>query len=636
MNLKLLDGLACSMALLLGSCSGDNAPSSAVRSVGVAKADFGGNGGSGSAEPTELDKANAAHSEAESAVALARAAISEAERANTEEARDRARALISAALAKLADAVAAAEEAVEAARNGGAAAALGAAARVKAKADNLLNARTAAFASALDFLAWYGRHLVRYRLANGEAVMPREGANVASIVRIPRTKDDDGDGVQEPNPDAFTSTTFKDVMYAEGKRVFAVAADGGDEFKVDGYTVVKASTYFIDDKIYTGLRLTNAGLVIRTGGTDPDAVDSFEQYYDDFTDFRRKITSYTNDTDGDGFVLVADGISGQNGWDLEIAFDEPHALSVPVNYDNNLNPVSSWTGNGAFYWKSLVTADPSQLDEDGDYYDANAFNQSAGYRDLGTYEVWLSNHIGVDKNLEPLPGQGPAVCLDGSKGLSCPSDDVNMYLDYAAYGLFVYTADVETYRNGYNGQIGRINTIHFGYSAFGTGDGQRTADIGEAITNGRFEGYALAYEVKGASNEGPIETELLRGDVTLTVNIPKGSGSATLQGTMNNFQMWNSEQNYWADYTDNFAVALNSAAISDDGTFDGTTAATPVTGLDGSGLGVYKGSFYGPRAEKNDLEIAGSWTIGSDNNYCLCKDLYGSFGAKQKPPSVDR
>lgn len=261
----------------------------------MTEADFGGNGGNGgagSAEPTELDKANAAHSEAESAVALARAAISEAERANTEEARDRARALISAALAKLADAVAAAEEAVEAAQNGGAAAALGAAARVKAKADNLLNARTAAFASALDSLAWYGRHLVRHQFANGEAFMPREGANVASIKRIPRTKDDDGDGVQEANPDAFTSTTFKDVMYAEGKRVFAVAADGGDEFKVDGYTVVKASTYGLDDKIYTGLRLTNAGLVIRTGGTDPDAANSFAQYFDDFTDFRRKITNY--------------------------------------------------------------------------------------------------------------------------------------------------------------------------------------------------------------------------------------------------------------------------------------------------------------------------------------------------------
>ncbi len=626
MNLKLLAGLACGMALLLGSCSGDNAPGTTPEAE-VTEADFGGNGGnggSGSAEPTELDKANAAHSEAESAVALARAAVSEAERANTEEARDRARALISAAFAKLADAVAAAEEAVEAARNGGVAAALGAAARVKAKADNLLNAQTAAFASALDSLAWYGRHLVRYQFANGEAFMPREGANVVSIKRIPRTKDDDGDGVQEPNPDAFTSTTFKDVMYSAGDMAFS---DSGDEFKVDGYVGRRASSFVVDQSIYTGLKLTETGLVIRTGGTgDGIGRNVFTIYMSDFTDFRRDLTQFANDGDGDD---VADALLGRNGWDLAITFDEPRTLPV-------VNGNTSWTGNGDFYWKGIVPADPSQLDEDGDYYDANAFKQPNDYRDLGTYEVWLSSHVGLNANLEPASGSA-----------SYPDDDEQRHLKYAAYGLFVYIADTETFQGSgaspgeWSGRLGRVNTIHFGYSAFGTGDGQKTADIGDSITNGKFVGYALAYEVSGDSNPnqgvatGLIESKLMRGDVNLTVNIPKGSGSATLEGTINNFQRWSDENNYWTAYADSFSVALESAEIGESGTFSGETRATPAAGLNNNGEGFYRGSFYGPRADRNDLEVAGSWTVGphgglNDAN----KNLYGSFGAKQRPSAT--
>ena len=105
-------------------------------------------------------------------------------------------------------------------------------------------------------------------------------------------------------------------------------------------------------------------------------------------------------------------------------------------------------------------------------------------------------------------------------------------------------------------------------------DGQKTADIGEAITGGSFHGYTLAYEVVGDQNlEAGIRTgikhKFLRSEATLTVNIPKGSGAGSLQVTMNNFQRWNEESEVWTAYVDNFTVALNGAAIGDSGTFSG-------------------------------------------------------------------
>ena len=594
-------------------------------------------------EPTELRAANEAYSDAERAVMAAVSAARTAE--GTPAARDEALRLIAQARARLDDAVAKARDAVSAAEGPEA---LGKATRALDRATSYRSAQEAILNSARGSFAWHGGKLVRHAFARGTVAIPRAGTNTATITPIPRTISSPTDAdAQIANPDAFTSATFKDVMYANGKRVFSVNDNdgGGDEFKVDGYVKLRASTADLDPTIYTGLKLTNAGLVIRTGGTARSGTDIV---YSDYTDMRRKITTWARDSDGDGDVDAAD-IQGQNGWDLTIAFDEPRTRPVPVVFNDITNPVSSWTGNNAFYWKSVVRADPSQTSEDGDYYDANAFKQPKGSEDLGTYEVWLSNHIGVDTNTEPAAGQGEVTCLDGSSGTSCPFDDEHFYLNYAAYGLFVYTASTETFRAtgaaaGFNGQLGRINTLHFGYSAFRNEEGQKTTDIGEAIAGGRFQGHAIGYEVlgdnnlEGGSNRAGIDHKLLRGDVTLTVNIPRGSGAGTLQGTMNNFQQWNEENKIWTAYVDNFTVALNSAAIGESGTFSGATGATPAAGFNSvtaPGVGVYKGSFYGPRAEADELEIAGSWTVGTtlgplDN----LKTILGSFGAKQRPAAT--
>ena len=597
----------------------------------------GGNGGSDGIEPTELNAANKAYSDAEKAVSDAVEAARKAAATDTPATREAAEKAIEEAREKLADAVKAAQAAAAAAESPKS---LGEATRALTRANSYQAAQESELDSAQASFAWLRKKLMRYTLANGDVAIPREGTNVATIKRIPRTiPTSPTDDTQIVNPDAFTSTTFKDAMYEDGKEVFSVNDDddGGDEFKVDGYVATTASSFGYLAAVYTGLKWTDAGLVIRTGGTGQNLpYVSAALFYNDATDFRRKITTWANDGDGDG---TAETLYGQNGWDLEIAFDQPQTRSVG-------NGVTSWTGNGDFYWRAIVEADEErQLAAGGDYYDSRAFRQPDGYKDLGTYEVWLSNHIGVlNKNLEPAAGSGKVTCPSGVIGTSCPDDDENHYLKYAAYGLFAYTADTKTYRGvgssgfaGYNGHVGRINTIHFGYSAFGTGEGQKITDIGEAITSGKFSGHTLAYEIVGdhsleSGRAEPLETELLRGDVTLTVNIPKGSGTGTLEGTINNFQRWYEGNNYWSVYVDNFLIALNSATINESGTFGGTAAATPSTGLRNSGNCVYKGSFYGPRTDASDLEVAGSWSIGVGGTVTdTLKVIHGSFGAKQRP-----
>ena len=704
MDTKLIAALACTAALALGACSGNNA--SGTTGGGGPGAGSGNNGGpdggngnggdgsnggngggdsNGGSAPTPLQTAETEYEKAQTAVT---AAVDEAQRAvaaGTEAARTRAEALIAAASMALAEAVRAADAAVAAAADGSGVQ-IGAAARVRRQALRLQSQRTDDLNAARDSLAWYGRNLVRYELASGEAVEPRESVNTATVVRIPRTIPNVDNlpapavltdaGFQQsaytqiPNPKRFDADTFKTVMYEDGNRVFSVVDDGegGDEFKVDGYVNALTSGLQTQRRMYTGLKLTDGGLVIRTGGTANLGTDDYNtdaRSVADFTDTRRDIRTFVSDTSGDFLVVpfdtdfdgyTKDGIRGQNGWDLAITFDEPQTRSVPVGFDDISNPVSSWTGNSAFYWKAIAPADPSQLDEDGDYYHADAFKQPKGYRDLGTYEVWLSNHVGLDRKREPPPGR-TAACPDGSRDTSCPNDDEHRYLKYAAYGLFAYTASTETFKNTNNGQIGRINTLHFGYSAFGTEDGQKTEDIGQTISGGKFHGYTLAYEFSGINTAPPnsVTTKLLRGDVTLTVNIPKGpldvgvrrENAVTVQGTINNFQQWNGENKYWTAYDiNNFTVALNRATISESGAFEGTTKATPSAGINpviigvASGSGEYKGSFYGPRADAQDLEIAGSWIVGTTRLTSgvqmplTNKIISGSFGAKQRPPET--
>ena len=644
MDTKLIAALACAAALALGACSGGNPP------AGPAGADP--NGGNPSADPNggtpdddngDDDNGDsgptAASLEDQAKAAIGRATAAAA--AGTSGDRPGARTAIENARKAIKDAVDAADAEYEA---------------IRASASATPTARLAAYDrltrlqalqetldddldGALDSLAWYGRTLARYELANGAAVTPRESTNKAVIVRIDRTiPDPDNPNTQITNPAAFKADTFKTVMYEEGKKVFSTADDGegGDEFKVDGWVGWPETDWRLEAFIHTGLKLTDAGLVIRTGGTITIPNWPSQIFIVDYADMRRNLANYANQ-----------GGTGHNGWDLEITFDAPQTMPVP-NAPDGKNWVASWQGNGDFYWRAIAPADEDmQLAADGKYYQEGAFLQPDGFKDLGTYEIWLSNHIGVDRGREPTAGRAAACPVSGKIATSCPEDDKQYYLDYAAYGLFVLTADTETFQAGYNGHASRVNTLHFGYSAFADEDDKRTTDIGETITGGKFYGSTLAYEVQGGRTS-TINTKLLRGDVVLTVNIPKGTGAGTLRGTMRNFQRWDEEGGYWTAYADRLAVTVNSTAINADGTFSGRVAAAPSGEWSSNGQGLLKGSFYGPRADSEDLEIAGSYTVGqsfvpnavaqgagfTNLGAQARKGVFGSFAAKQRPDAI--
>ena len=635
MSLRLLACLACSAALLLGACSGSNTPvpsnaggdgNNGSNGGGGSNGEDGDDGSDGDMGQTLLQRANTAYEEAEDAVKLANDAVEAGNQAE-------ALRLIGIANQKLTDAVASARAAFAAAQSG-TAAALGAARSALDRALRYQELQADALQMARGSFAWYRTVLIRHTFANGVAVTPQNGTNKATIERIEQTKDtSETDNNQIVNPDAFTASTFKTVPYADDKRAF-IPSD--DEFKVDGYTAELSSYRLLQPDHWTGLKLTSGGLVIRTGGTSSaicGRLSTERCEVPDFTDMRRDITRPAGDTNNDGQVKADDGLRGQNGWDLKITFDAPQTVTVRGGD-------SSWTGNADFYWRSIVTAADSQLRTDGKYYQADAFNQPANVRNLGTYEVWLSNHIGVERNQEPTSGSG-----------TYPDDDDNFYLKYAAYGLFIYTADTETYwRDRWgssltpvrSGQNGRMQSIHYGYSAFAAESGQMTTDIGEAITNGRFRGQTLAYAVRGYSGNGKVpKTRLLRGDASLTVTIPKTTGTGAISGTLNNFEEWEDgawercDQNRCLRRGNNFAVSLARADILPSGEFSGSTSVTGGrTDLNGE-AGSFRGAVYGPRSDSSDLEVAGSWTVGFTSAGTAVERerewvIMGSFGAKQR------
>lgn len=640
MNLKLLACLACSAALLVGACSGNNNTAAGTESGssgtdgntgtdGNAGTGADGDGNGDSAAPTSIAGLRTA---ALSAVQEARAATTRAETGTAAD-RETARGRIKAARDAL-DAVVAAAKELEA-NAGESPAAVGTAERAVIDANKFKTAQDAILDGLLTSFAWFGDEIVRAAIPNGAVRAPRETTtnaqgevvSRATITRTPRTRDTSAtDDTQVANPDAIKSTTFSPVMYEAGK---VLLSGGGrkasptvtdDEFKVDGFIFRMTPTSRLDTATLTGLTLTNTGLAIRIGGTRA-ATDNVAMT--DYTDMRKDVTK-TVDTDrGDDDSV---GTLGENGWDLAIAFDEPQPTSFPDLPD----VLTSWQGNGDFYWKGIANADESQLSSSGANYKSTAFTQPKtprDFRDLGTYEVWLSNHIGIDRNLEPTPGQ-IGTCPDGVRRTACPEDDVNRYLSYAAYGLFTYKADTETAADADDRQ-NRVQSMHFGYQAFADEDGKRTRDISKAISSGTFTGQTLATAIEAS------KTTLLRGKVSLTVSIPKDSGTAgKVRGTLNGFEEWGGTN--WKTYT--LSVRLDSgtagtgADIKPDGSYTGVATATPNTGLGSSGVGVFKGNFYGPRTDA-DLETAGSWDVGPGSarlDASATKIIVGSFGAKQK------
>ena len=119
---------------------------------------------------------------------------------------------------------------------------------------------------------------------------------------------------------------------------------------------------------------------------------------------------------------------------------------------------------------------------------------------------------------------------------------------------------------------------------------------------------------------------------------------------MENFEEWTGSA--WKGLVSDFSVDLRSAAITAAGTFSGAAVASSAAKSENfpalvpvghrnfhlsGGLnsgGEFKGSFYGPRDDSADLEVAGSWSVGTGPGNAIKWEIYGSFGAKQKPAAT--
>ena len=700
MNWKLVAGLACGMALLLGACSSNNASGTTTGGSNDNGGTDGGGGDGGdggmggddntdgaitAAQQTALNAADRARDDAIKAVEAAAAAAAAAMTADTPDARGEAARLIGLAREAITAAVNAANAAVEA-TDGGSDTAVGTAIQKQnLVGEDWQTEQGQALDDALALYAWYRADLVRRTMSNGEVVRPRDGANMVTVIRTDRTKQDDDDNtVVNTGDNVIKADMFETIMYSANKEVFSVS---GDEFKVEGYVAHGTGWPAFDASLQTGLKITNSGIEIRTGGIR--ARDQYGNYDSDHFDMRKKVNRRI--VTGGTAVLAHQA----NAWDLKITFDEPTMTSSTGSETN-------WFGNGDFYWRGIVKADPRQLDSsESDYYVANTFTQPEGHEDLGLYEVWLSNHVGVNRRLEPTADSGPVTCpggmLSSETGNACPDDDVNQYLKYAAYGIFLYSPDPEVLgtadaldpdgtptsgtgvvpENLAKVNYGRTQSMYFGYAAFEDETGKKTKDIGTAVTGATFRGQTLARAYWGGggpnsadNNPTRARNRFLRADVKLTVNIGKEDGSANIKGEVSDFEEWYRAEGRWVAYPSGFKAFWNedgteggaAADIDADGTFDGKSKFAAVVGgdpdgagtfpaslpaldptadengaqgtLNNRGEGVFKGSFYGPGpgTDGSDLEIAGSWSVGRETTLDSHENewkIVGSFGARQ-------
>ncbi len=634
MNCKLVAGLACGMILLLGACSGNPPPPGTSTTPTPPPPD--GEDMTG-VENAQLTAAKEAITKATDKVTVAEDALTAVGESNTEENRATARAAIKEAIDELDKAEKEVTRIFGDAENAALREALYAELR---KIRGLKETDTKRLRMEEVPLFWFNRALVRQTIANGKARLPADATNVAAVTptnRTKRTSETVATQIANTAAGVIKSTDLTDAkapMYSANKKVFS---NSGDEFVVGGYVSGTTSEQLLDISLKTGLKLTGSGLEIRSGGAVGSGT-GINAFTGDYLDMRKKIDT-----------SVGTGISS-GGRDLLIKLDSPVPVSAPATDGG----VSSWTGNGDFYWRAIAPAGKDHLDATKTaYYTASTYTQPLGFKDLGTYEVWLSNHIGRNQRLEPTENSGVINCPDGTRsdvyGGTCPSDDLQEYLDYAAYGMFVFMPDAAV-GAAIPTDRGRIQSMHFGYEAFKDETGKKTQNINEAVS-GTFRGQTIATAFKGNRVPGgttgatDLETRLLRGDVELMVNIPKTSGSGDLIGTISNFAQWTGS--IWNDYSDDFKVSFDNGTasqaitITDGGTFTGTarlavgtTDPFTIAATNDAGVGQVTGKFYGPRTD-TALEIAGSWVVGhataSPTNDDEKWKIIGSFGAKQRP-----
>ena len=420
-------------------------------------------------------------------------------------------------------------------------------------------------------------------------------------------------------------------------RAFLPLHDNNASVLLDGYSEdisADNARAALDGYVFlAALRITPAGLVMEIGGRGSEGMDL------------RRIVGVAAPS-GTG-----PGIPPEGSYDHD---DDPNTppRSDPYGWDLTLTfgePTVSPEGNGEAYWAARLMPDPSQIAVGADADTRAKFLVGDRPYQIGTYKLWLSNHGGVETNLEPADGG------------SYPDDDDNTFLKYAAYGMMIFESSDRFVRSAGTTGIAwreirdRVNAFHLGYDAFADKDGEKTTNIGEAVKDGKFAGLTIALEF-GPFSHGNVHrgtgidvraARRLRGDIELTATISGTESENKIEGEIRNLEVWDSGS--WKDYASIPGdITLKSAPIGADGHYVGTIERVPGFGtLDVNdwydmplnspgqgGSGRYFGALYGP-ASLGDLEAAGIWHLVGTNSGAgaVGKVVVGSFGAKSASPS---
>ena len=452
-------------------------------------------------------------------------------------------------------------------------------------------------------------------------------------------------------------------------------SEQGNDGSAPVYTAGAATTGLraTDGELFYSAQVTEDGLVFKIAG---NAI-----YYD----FQRRFDmgEDVNDWYGrgpDGTRGTADdGTTGSGKWD-GCYTDLPDATADCGNWIHDDvkvtfgRPSPAPHGHHAWYWNTRIPL-PSGTSASDDNIKAAWDRSYIEARDLGSYELWMTNLARIDKNLE------------NAEGPPYTTDDEARFLSHAAYGLLLYNDNIVSWK-----APSRLTGYHFGYDAFADSAGARTTDITNAVS-ATFRGATMAQmvlDLTGASVSRPLRVDL-RGDIELSASIG-GSGGGSISGVISGFEMlgpdgtwhphaaiidpkkrerlvmtgtnYKTRQTGGVFSTGNYAA--DAATINADGSYEGgvylqtyddtdnawkdksdkfDTYVTDFPPPGGSGDRVpnypakFGGQLYGPTSDNlSGLETAGYWFLPADaacnrgacdNTLLRTGPVYGSFGAAQ-------
>ena len=472
--------------------------------------------------------------------------------------------------------------------------------------------------------------------------------STAAIKRYPRAASD-GTALAESVRLKIATAA---VPYSTGKRVIAADRSGSDELPLRDLTLRIGTTTAGDVKIqgrdgtettYTetdgapvsSINLGSGRIVYKFGGAGVAFHDTQRRFdigstKDNWKDLGADGQAGGSD-DGNCWQSDLAKCTAWNSDDLEITWQA--GLSGSRNSPN---------GEPVYYWSSRVPFPQGQSPSQPNLL--STFQNGRNDWDLGLYQLWVTNHGGYDRNLEPAAG----------KGQRSRADDVARYLSYAAYGVFVHTDTLTDYL-----LPSRVQAFHFGYDAFEDKEDKKTTDLATPIVV-RFDGRTMGFMYQTFNNPNPLRVDI-RGDVVLNARI--GSGANTIYGQVTSLEKL-SPEGRWVrferavnikDDTDkedrlvfasdsfglngqDFTAAAAGAPIGADGSYKGAVYLQYWDSTDSvwkpktwdfnpshsSNSSEFGGTLYGPR---DDLETAGYWYLEGDARRERWGGIVASFGA---------